>query len=192
MNLLPREKQIEIISALCEGVGQRAVSRFDRHRPQDRSARLALRCRARRGRIARPTCGWRSRQPDESATNCGATWATSAIRRKQAPASLPARNEATSTPTSRWHLLAARSLAICTGKRTPETTDKFIQDLRQRVIGSPEITTDGYHPYKSAIRDAFGRNVSHGVHQQNLFGNPSECNGSVAALFAGTGNRRSA
>jgi hypothetical protein len=25
MNLLPRDKQIEIISALCEGIGQRAA-----------------------------------------------------------------------------------------------------------------------------------------------------------------------
>jgi IS1 family transposase len=35
--------------------------------------------------------------------------------------------------------------------------------LRQRVIGVPEITTDGYHPYKSAIRDAFGKRATHGV-----------------------------
>jgi IS1 family transposase len=31
------------------------------------------------------------------------------------------------------------------------------------VIGSPEITTDGYHPYRNAIRDAFGNRVAHGV-----------------------------
>ena len=28
MNILPRDKQIEIIGMLCEGVGQRAVSRL--------------------------------------------------------------------------------------------------------------------------------------------------------------------
>jgi IS1 family transposase len=27
----------------------------------------------------------------------------------------------------------------------------------------PEISTDGYHPYKSAIRDAFGNRVPHGT-----------------------------
>ena len=62
--------------------------------------------------------------------------------------------------------LAAASRAIIayrTGKRTTETTDDFIQDLRQRVIGSPEISTDGLHFYKNAIRDAFGDNTSHGV-----------------------------
>src|ERR1700731_2178598 len=42
MNNLSREKQIEIISALCEGVGQRAVARLT---DTDRKtvARLALR-----------------------------------------------------------------------------------------------------------------------------------------------------
>jgi IS1 family transposase len=62
--------------------------------------------------------------------------------------------------------LGASSRAIIayqTGKRITETTDNFIQDLRQRVIGSPEITTDGYHPYRNAIRGAFGNRVAHGV-----------------------------
>ena len=61
--------------------------------------------------------------------------------------------------------LASTSRAIVTyrtGKRSPQTTDDFIQDLRQRVLGAPEISTDGYHPYKPAIRDAF-RNSAHGV-----------------------------
>jgi hypothetical protein len=41
MNYLSREKQIEIIAALCEGVGQRAVTRLtgtDRNAPCKRSA----------------------------------------------------------------------------------------------------------------------------------------------------------
>jgi len=50
-----------------------------------------------------------------------------------------------------------------TGKRDMENTDLFVQDLRQRVIGAPEISTDGFHPYKLAIRDAFHGKASHGV-----------------------------
>jgi len=50
-----------------------------------------------------------------------------------------------------------------TGKRDGENTDLFIQDLRQRVIGNPEISTDGFHPYKVAIRDAFRGRAHHGV-----------------------------
>jgi IS1 family transposase len=61
--------------------------------------------------------------------------------------------------------LAASSKAILTyrtGKRAGATTDEFIQDLRQRVIGSPEFSTDGFHPYKQAIRDLFGSSA-HGT-----------------------------
>jgi hypothetical protein len=31
------------------------------------------------------------------------------------------------------------------------------------VIGTPEFSTDGYLPYKTTIRDAFGKGVSHGT-----------------------------
>ena len=54
-------------------------------------------------------------------------------------------------------------IGYLTGKRTTENTDQFIQDLRQRVIGSPEISTDGTIFTKHAIRDAFGATVAHGV-----------------------------
>ncbi len=62
--------------------------------------------------------------------------------------------------------LASSTKAIIsyrTGKRDSENTDLFIQDLRQRVIGAPEISTDGFLPYKNAIRDAFDGRASHGV-----------------------------
>ncbi len=53
------------------------------------------------------------------------------------------------------------------GKRDGENTDQFIQDLRGRVLGSPEISTDGWHPYKLSIRDAF-RNSAHGIIQKTV------------------------
>jgi IS1 family transposase len=49
------------------------------------------------------------------------------------------------------------------GKRNTESTMDFLHDLRTRVIGQPEISTDGFHPYRMAIRDAFGAGASHGV-----------------------------
>ena len=50
-----------------------------------------------------------------------------------------------------------------TGKRDGDNTDQFIQDLRERVIGAPEISTDGFLPYQNAIRDALNGRASHGV-----------------------------
>ena len=49
------------------------------------------------------------------------------------------------------------------GKRNMDSTLDFLHDLRGRVIGQPEISTDGFHPYRMAIRDAFGDSASHGV-----------------------------
>jgi hypothetical protein len=49
------------------------------------------------------------------------------------------------------------------GKRNADTTLEFLQDLRQRVIGQPEISRDGFLPYRNSIRDTFGDNASHGV-----------------------------
>ena len=45
-------------------------------------------------------------------------------------------------------------IASRTGKGNDVTADEFIQDLRQRVLGAPEISTDGYRPYQAAIRDS--------------------------------------
>lgn len=50
-----------------------------------------------------------------------------------------------------------------TGKRDSENTDIFTQDLRERVLGAPEISTDGFLPYQNAIRDAFRGKAHHGV-----------------------------
>jgi hypothetical protein len=42
------------------------------------------------------------------------------------------------------------------GKRNTDTTLEFLHDLRGRVIGQPEISTDGFLPYRNSIRDTFG------------------------------------
>ena len=60
--------------------------------------------------------------------------------------------------------LGIRAAARITGvNRETVGTLAFIQDLRERVIGYPEISTDGWHPYKLAIRNAFGGRAAHGT-----------------------------
>lgn len=159
MNILPRNKQIEIIAALCEGVGQRAVSRLT---DTDRKtvARLALTV----GRGAaelhdRMMVGLRVHRIE-----CDELWAYVGHKRNpqdRKPARSPVKGDMYT-----YIGLASSTRAIVayrTGKRDTATTDDFIQDLRQRVIGLPEISTDGFHPYKNAIRDAFGKRVAHGT-----------------------------
>jgi IS1 family transposase len=58
-------------------------------------------------------------------------------------------------------------IAYRVGKRDSDNTDRFIQDLRGRAIGQPEISTDGFKPYLPAIRDIFGPSAAHGQVRQD-------------------------
>ena len=45
------------------------------------------------------------------------------------------------------------------GKRDAFTTNIFVQEIRDRIKGMPQITTDGFRPYTVAIERAFGGEV---------------------------------
>lgn len=47
------------------------------------------------------------------------------------------------------------------GKRDSATTDAFVHDLRRRVTGRPQLTTDGFRPYLDAVEQAFGSQVDY-------------------------------
>lgn len=160
MNILSQDKQIDIIAALCEGVGQRAVARLT---DTDRKtvARLALAVGYGAGELHdRMMVGLRVHRIE-----CDELWGY--VGHKRNPQSGPKRRPSPLKGDQYTYIgLASATRAIIgyrTGKRDTATTDDFIQDLRGRVIGVPEISTDGYHPYKNAIRDAFGSRVAHGV-----------------------------
>ena len=44
-------------------------------------------------------------------------------------------------------------------KRSVEAADAFIADLRARVLGRPQITSDGFIPYREAVEKSFGGDV---------------------------------
>jgi IS1 family transposase len=157
MNILSREKQIEIIAALCEGVGQRSVTRLT---GTDRKtvARLALRvgrgCAELHDRMM---VGIRVQrlELDEA-------WSFVGKKQKNVK-----RNELFAKGDQYVFIgMAGTQKAIISyrvGKRDTDNTAEFIHDLRERVIGLPEISTDGFLPYKNAIRDAFGNRIAHGT-----------------------------
>jgi IS1 family transposase len=45
------------------------------------------------------------------------------------------------------------------GKRDEDSTGIFMEDLRKRIKGEPQITTDGFSCYRLAVNTAFGINV---------------------------------
>jgi|HubBroStandDraft_4_1064222.scaffolds.fasta_scaffold07336_6 IS1 family transposase len=157
MNVLDRDKQIEIIAALTEGMSIRAVERLTGvHR--DTIMRLGARVGRGCGELHdRLFVGIRTGRLE-----LDELWAFVGCKQKNVTRKdLPVRGD-------QYTFIALSSsakaiIAYQTGKRSTETTDLFVRDLRERVLGTPEISTDGYHPYRNAIRDAFGGRAAHGV-----------------------------
>jgi IS1 family transposase len=155
MNILSRDKQIDIIASLTEGVGIRATARLTGVN-RETVATLALRvgrgCAELHDRmmvgLRVPRC-----ELDE-------LWAyVGKKQRRMTRADGPTKGDQYT-----FVALAASTRAIITyrtGKRDTATTQEFMADLRERVIGAPEISTDGFKPYMPAIRSEFP-NSAHG------------------------------
>jgi IS1 family transposase len=159
MNVLPRDKQIAVIAALCDGLGVRAVSRIT---GVNRGTVAALALKVGRGAAElhdRMMVGLR-------VNRCELDELWSYVGKKQAQVNKRDLGAAAVGDQYTFIGLAASSRAIIayrTGKRDSGNTHDFIADLRQRVIGSPEISTDGFLPYKNAIRAEFGNRIAHGT-----------------------------
>ena len=159
MNILPREKQIEVIAALCDGLGVRATSRIT---GVNRGTVAALALKVGRGAAElhdRMMVGLRP-----SRLELDELWAF--VAKKQARVNKNELAAAAVGDQYTYIALAASSRAIIsyfTGKRDSGNTHAFIADLRQRVIGLPEISTDGFLPYQNSIRAEFGNRIAHGV-----------------------------
>lgn len=156
MNVLSRDKQIEVIAALCEGVGIRTASRLtgvNRGTVGSLALRVGLGCVELHDRLM---VGVRTDrlELDEA-------WSYVGKKQKNTKP-----HETQKGDQYVYIGMAANQKAIVSywiGKRDTLNMEQFIGDLRGRVIGQPEISTDGFHPYRPAIRDAFGENASHGV-----------------------------
>ena len=157
MNNLSREKQIEVIAALCEGVGIRTAARLtgvNRGTVGSLALRVGMGCMELHDRIM---VGVRTErlELDEA-------WSFVGKKQKNVK-----RNEINAKGDQYVFIgMAGTQKAIISwgvGKRNSESTMDFLHDLRSRVIGQPEISTDGFKPYLSAVRNAFGDNASHGV-----------------------------
>jgi IS1 family transposase len=159
MNILSREKQIEVIAALVDGLGVRAASRIT---GVNRGTIAALALKVGRGCAElhdRMMVGLRP-----SRIELDELWAF--VGKKQARVHKNELAAAAVGDQYTYVALAASSRAIIsyfTGKRDSGNTHEFIADLRQRVIGLPEISTDGFLPYQNSIRAEFGNRIAHGV-----------------------------
>lgn len=166
MNVLPIEKQIEVISALTEGCSIRAVERLTgTHR--DTVMRLGV-------RIGQG-CGWVHdrlyRNLNVPLVELDEVW--SYVGKKQRRLTLADGQE----KGDQYIFTALDSvhksiLAYQVGKRDAENTRLFAADLRQRILNRPQISSDGFHAYADAIERAFGSDVHYGQVVKQYRGEP--------------------
>src|SRR5438046_1975872 len=156
-NVLPKEKQIAIISALAEGSSMRAISRITGVH-QDTICRLGVRvgqgCAALLDAKMRDlTCNFL--QFDE-------IWGF--IGKKEKHISF------NDDPTlgDVWTFCAIDSEtkivpSFRVGKRTHVTANAFVSDVASRIKNRPQISSDGLRSYVEAVENAFGMNVDFGM-----------------------------
>jgi IS1 family transposase len=100
-----------------------------------------------------------------------------------------------------WTAIDADSKLIVSwlvGSRDSNCAYQFLRDLRMRVDGSPQITTDGHKPYISAMQAAFGDDVDYAM-LIKLFGpdigserrySPPVCTGTITNVISGKPNEK--
>jgi IS1 family transposase len=153
MSLLSRDQQIQVIGALTEGLSIRAIERLTRiHRD------TIMRLGARVGRGCaelhdRTMVGLRVGRLELDELWAFVGKKQRHLKRKDGPEKGDQYTFVALASTSR------AIVAYRTGKRDTGTTQEFIADLRERVLGAPEISTDGFLPYQPAIRSDFGNSA---------------------------------
>lgn len=156
MNILPKDKQIAVIAALTEGVSIRAAERLT---GVNRGTIMSLGVRVGQG-CAKLHDGL---MRNLNVGRCELDEAWSYIGKKQKM--LTTEDSPEKGDCYIFLAIAGAAKAIISyrvGKRNQDNTSAFVQDLRVRVLGKPEISSDGWNCYPGAIEDAFGIDCAYG------------------------------
>jgi IS1 family transposase len=156
VSALSEEQKSAVIAALCEGVSIRSTERLTGvHR--DTIMRLGVKvgqgCTAVHGKL----------MVNLQVSRCELDEVWSFVKKKR-------RNVQEDNPDTvgdQFIYLAMDStgkaiISWLVGKRNARNTMRFVEDVRHRVLGNPEFSTDGYQPYERAIDPIFDAS-SHGV-----------------------------
>jgi IS1 family transposase len=156
MNILPFDRQIAVIAALCEGMSIRSVERLtgvNRGTIGSLGLRVGLCCDMLHDRMMRNL--------RVTLIELDELWAFVGKKQKRVT-----RDEAIDKgdmytflaldPTSK------AILAYRTGKRDRETTALFVHDLKGRVLGAPVISSDAFVAYEEVVCEAFAPRLHYG------------------------------
>jgi IS1 family transposase len=158
MNVLPIEKQIQIISALVEGNSIRATSRM-----VGVEHKTVMRVLLRVGDKCQRLLDEKMRALPCRVVQCDEIWTFVGKKEKRVngtdDAMLVGDQYVFVAMDSETKLIPCFRI----GKRSAATTWYFMQDLEKRLALRVQLTTDGFRPYLDAVEDAFGANVDYAM-----------------------------
>jgi IS1 family transposase len=158
MNVLPMEKQVQIVSALVEGNSIRATARM-----VGVEHNTVMRVLLRTGTKCEKLLDERMRGIHSRFVQADEIWTYVGKKEKRVTA-----NDNPLVVGDQYVFVAMDSetkLIPCyrVGKRNAETTWYFVRDLESRLASRVQLTTDGFRPYLPAVEDAFGSNVDYAM-----------------------------
>ena len=154
MNILPFEKQTAAIAARTDGCSIRATERLTGiHR--DTVMRLGVRV----GEGCDSLHDGMMRNLQVSLLQLDEAW--SYVAKKQRQTTALETNKGDQYVYIALDVTNKAIISYLVGKRTAENTGAFAQDIYNRIINRPQITTDGLEQYIWAIDDAFGISVDY-------------------------------
>lgn len=161
-NVLKLDKQISVISALAEGSSIRSIERMtgiNRNTIMNLSVRIGKGCaRLLDAKMRDLTC--ENLQLDELWGFIGKK------ERHMTEADDPTLGDVWTFCAIDANTKLIPSFKV--GKRTAANTQAFVADVASRIKNKPQITTDGFPKYVTAIENAFGGDVDYGMIVKNF------------------------
>lgn len=158
MNKLPVEKRVQILFLLCEGSAMRAVSRVC-----DVSLNTVAKLLEDAGEASMEMHDELMRDVKATRIQCDEIWSFNYKEKNVATA-----KAAPAGAGSVWTWTALDSahkvmVSYFVGDRTGQSAIALMDDLRNRLIGRVQLTTDGHKAYLEAVEGAFGGDIDYAV-----------------------------
>jgi IS1 family transposase len=171
MNLLSQNQRVQVVKCLCEGMSIRGTVRsagVSKNAVANLLVEMGNACADLHDRAVRHVSAKR--------IQCDEIWSFIGAKQKNAS---PDQKAAGWGDAWTWVALDADTklcISYLVGGRDTGWATDFTFDLRQRVIGKPQITTDAHKPYLAAIEMAFGAQVDYAV-MHKIYGESGEVEG---------------
>jgi IS1 family transposase len=167
MNKLTRDKRVQVLSLLCEGVSMRAASRL-----ADVSYNTVCALLADAGPACEEFHDKTMRDVPTHRVECDEVWSFCYAKAKNLAAAKKAPDMAGDLWT--WIGLDAEHkliLSFLVGNRDAVCANALMRDLAGRMRGRVQMTTDGHKPYLQAVEGAFGADIDYAM-LVKIYGEP--------------------